>query len=729
MKTRKAALSAVLIGASFGLAQLAQAADATAMDSSGPVETVTVTGFLGQGAVTASKLDIPVRDIPLSVSSYTGDFMKAIESTNVSDLYQYMTGVERAGNTGYDMVIRGFKTGGNDRNAIMTDGLPGLTVRFGSPPTIGVDHIEVVKGASSILYGQEQPGGFVNIITKKPEAIQSGTVKLTTTAEQARSGQAWGVDAAADFTGPIDSEGRFLYRIVGEIGDVDHFRDFSYERPVYLAPSFTWNIDDNTTALVQFEYRHTQTSYDSYLVTPDLDITKIPSIYTHYQQPTDWQKETGKTATVTLSHSFAHGITWSGHYRYVDHEDSARGFDVVKIWPGTTTLGRRARGQLNKRTYSFGDTYVTVPFDSWFFSNKLVVGAQYGEETDDFGRLQFYNAPQAPNPLTADIDIYNPVYSTTLPLSSYPIGSINDRITTSDELGVYANDLMTFSDQWKAMVGLRYAKQDQSRLTKVPGKADKLEKNSNSDWLPMAGLIYQPSKTLSFYASYSTSFVPQSASAQDINGNNNFAPVQASAYEVGSKSTFWDGKASVTLALFRIKEKNVLNKFSCPIGTCYEPIGSERSQGLEVELNARPLEGWQILAGYAYTDAKVTDSNTINQIGALLANVPKHDAHIWSRYDFASGPLFGFGFGVGVTYISDRKGTLPTSKSLKVLDLPGYAKADVALYYTYDERYDVTFKVSNIFNKTYYASAGSQGALNILPGTPRTFTLAIRAHI
>lgn len=746
MKIRKAALSAVFAGASFALSQglLVQGAAAASGDGGSQLETVTVTSFVAHGAVSASKLDIPVRDVPMSVSAYTGDFMKAIETTNVADLYQYMTGIERAGNTGYDMVIRGFKTGGNDRNAIMTDGLPGLTVRFGSPPTIGIDHIEVVKGAASILYGQEQPGGFVNIITKKPQEQFSGEVKLIGTAEEARNGTANGLDTSFDVTGPFDAEGKYLYRVIGELGYTQHFRDYDFERPVYLAPSFAWNIDDNTQLLVQFEYRHTMTSYDTYLVAPNNDITKVRDIYTLYNQPNGWQRETGKTATVTFTHQFADGISWTLHYRHVTHEDSARGFDVVKFWPGNTSLERRARGQLNKRTYDFGDTYLTVPFDLGFVSNKMVIGAQIGQETDNFGRLQFYNAPQSPNPLSADISLYSPDYTTALALSAYPIGSTNDRNTDYVEKGVYFSDLLTFSDQFKAMVGLRYAAQGQTSLTLTPNPAivpstttikQATTKSYNQKWLPMAGLIYQPNDNLSFYASYSSSYVPQASSAQDIYGNNTFPPIEAKGYEVGTKDSFWDHKASMTVALFRINESNVLNTFSCATvpaatatGTCSATIGKERSQGVEVELNVHPLPNWQVLAGYAYTDATITGTNIANQLGAKLQNVPSNDFHVWSRYDVASGPLVGAGIGVGVSYVSDRKGTLPTASSTAVLDLPGYTVVDAALYYTYAENYDLTFKVSNLFDERYYASAGAQGEYNILPGTPRAYTLALTAH-
>src|SRR5438067_664803 len=135
-----------------------------------PAKAIVIEGrrFTDTGASSATKLQIPVLDTPFSVDAYNGNFLKAVETHNVSDLYRYMTGIQRAGNTGYDITFRGFKTSGNDRNAILTDGLPGLSVRFGSPPTVGTDHIELVKGATSVLYGQAQPGGFINIITKKP---------------------------------------------------------------------------------------------------------------------------------------------------------------------------------------------------------------------------------------------------------------------------------------------------------------------------------------------------------------------------------------------------------------------------------------------------------------------------------------------------------------------------------------------------------------------------------
>jgi len=248
-------------------------------ESSAPLESVVVSGhFLGSAAQSAMKLDVPVRDTPFAVQSYTESFMKAIETTNVGDLYNYMTGVKRAGNTGYDLTIRGFKTSGTDKNAIMVDGLPGLTGRFGSPPTIGVDHIELVKGPMSVLYGQIQPGGFVNLISKKPRATESAELDVKGTGYEGGGralGDARGYEVSADLTGPLDAGHRFLFRLIGQYYDRNLFRDFAYEKSQYGAGGLTWNASDATSATLQFEHRKVENNFDVGLAAPRGNIALV----------------------------------------------------------------------------------------------------------------------------------------------------------------------------------------------------------------------------------------------------------------------------------------------------------------------------------------------------------------------------------------------------------------------------------------------------------------------
>lgn len=738
LATAFAATPALIPG--FALAQQAApatSAQATAAaapktaptDQSGEVSEVVVTGkFLATGAFSGTKLNIPVMDTPMSVSAYTKSFMNAIEVANIADLYPYMTGVQRAGNTGYDLTIRGFKTSANDRNAIMTDGLPGLSVRFGSPPTIGTDHIEVVKGPASILYGQAQPGGFVNIISKKPSESQETEVEVRGDKGIGDIDRAAGFLVSADSTGPLNSDATLLYRIIGETGYDKGFRINSYERPVYIAPMMTWKVSPTTEATLQLEYRRTRIHYDTYLVAPHDDASFIAPIDTVYQEPGDYQTEEGETATAWLHHDLTDKFRLNAGYRYVYHVDESHGVDVVAITPNGLQVTRRARGQKNTRTYSFTDVNLTGDFDVASIRNQIVVGVNLGRETADLNRLQFYNLPSQYN-----VSVINPQIGNLPALNTFPLvnpntpQNLNDRFSGSNAYGVYFSDLLSFTDQWKLMVGLRYAKEDLSihekRLAGVPDQSA-----SNDDWLPMAGLIYEPTSHLSFYVSYSTSFVPVPPTNQDINGNYSFSPTTAYSIEGGVKANLFDHRLTFTLADFDIKKQNVINTFNCPLGTCAEQLGSEESKGVELEVDANPLPNWQISGGYSYLDATVTGSNIPQQVGARLTNVPKNNAHIWTRYDFEEGPLNGFGVGLGVSYTGDRAGLLPTAKSSDTLILPAYTTTDLALYYRVNKTVDLTFKVTNLFDERYYESTGFSGAIQIVPGQPRTATITARAR-
>jgi iron complex outermembrane receptor protein len=733
MEVRQRLLGTALAGATLLTGTAALAAEAPAAPaapaSENKVEEVVVTGrFIDTGALSATKLPLSVADTPVSVAAYTRAFMDAIQVTQVADLYRYMTGVQRAGNTGYDLTLRGFKTSGNDRNAIMTDGLPGLTVRFGSPPTIGTDHIEVVKGPTSVLYGQAQPGGFVNIITKKPRAEAETEVEAKFNKGIGDFDRAQGVITSIDSTGPIVGPDTLLYRFIAETGYTEGFRVNSYEQPIYVAPSLTWRISPDTDATLQLEYRRDKTRYDTYLVAPHRDVAFIAPINTSYQEPGDFLLEEGKTVTLMVDHDLTSKWKLSLDYRYVDHNDTQRNVDVVAVAPNFTQVTRRARGQANHRTYSFGEFNVTGDFEVAGIRNQLIAGVSLGQETADLNRLQFFNLPSQFN-----VAVINPVLGLLPPLDSFPLvnpttpANLNDRYSTDQAYGAYVSDLLTFTEQWKLMVGLRYARDDLSILDKKIASVPH-QTASNDDWLPMVGLIFQPTSQWSFYVSYSTSFVPVPANTIDINGLYSFTPTTADSVEGGIKAYLLDHRLSFTLAVFDINKSNVVNTFACSFGTCSNQVGGEESKGIEVETDVSPLPNWQISAGYSYDDARVVKSNIAQQVNARLTNVPYNNAHLWTRYDVQDGPLHGLGVGLGIAYVGDRTGLLPTATTADVLKLPAYTTVDGALYYKIGDRYDLTLKVSNLLDERYYESAGFTADIQIVPGEPRTITLTGRAR-
>lgn len=695
--------------------------------------------FIASGAHSAMKQDLDVRDTPYSVADYSSSFMKAIETSNLTDLYSYMTGVSRGGVTGYDISIRGFKTTQADEGAILVDGLPGLSGRFGSPPTAMADHIEVVKGPASVLYGEAQPGGFVNIITKKPQDTPAGIVDILATGYQGGGlslGDASGITGDFDLTGPIDKDKRFLYRVVAELTNKDTFRG-GWERTHYFSPSFTWKISDNTFATLAAEDRKRSNAYDNLLVAPNKDWHLIAPITTKYQEPGDLQQEIGHSASLTVEHDFDNGATWNFAARNVIGEDTARGYDNVAVLSDLVTLQRRARQQQNHRTYKYLDTNLSLPFNTGFIEHKLLVGTGGGVNTTNFQRIQFYNGPTTgalakPGPGSLNINIYDPIYGVSPPLSAFPPGPLNDRLTTETNAGAYISDAMTFSENWKASAGLRYTSDEQNSKTIL---YPPLTSSSKADTgvLPTAGILYQPNQHWSFYYSYASSFVAASPTAQDVFGNNPFSATKAKQNEVGAKADMFDGKVSTTFAVFDIQKTNVLETATCNTGvggTCSQQVGGEESKGEEWEIDAHPLDNWQVLFGVAHTNATISQTNsnkTSPLLGARLTNAPLNSAHVWSRYDFSEGALRGLGIGVGVYYVSKHTGSLPSLSDARVLVLPGYVVTDLAFYYQLMGKYTVTLKFGNLFNKTYYEGVNSTTNENgVVPGAPRNVQLALR---
>lgn len=735
MSTRSVIASAVSLTLMYAAqVRAAESTVATDADTGDSLEEIVVEGaYMEAGASSAMKLDVAVRDTPYSVSAYSEAFMEQIESTNVADLYKYMTGIQKAGGTAYDMTIRGFKTDVNDRNALMIDGLPGLVSRHGSPPTIGTERIEVVKGPASVLYGQAQPGGFVNLITKKPKKEASGEilVKGVTFASDDRPGfgDNNGYSVAFDSTGPIDDGGRVLYRFVAEkTEDLNSWRDNTFNDGVYAAPSLTWNITESTSATVRGEYRKAKGSYDRGLVAPNKDASLIADRTTRYQEPGDYQEEEGKTASLSVTHWFENGVTLNFSGRYVETEDDSRGHDNLAVRPDGVTLTRRASWLSNERTSQFYDANVVLPFDTGPVSHKMIVGAGGGYDTARLTRNQFFNGP-ATGPQSLNINIYNPIYGVSPDPSTLPLGNLTDRYNETSALGVYVADLMTLSEHWKLNVGARSSNEDQ-KITNMTTMAPATEKKEDKV-LPMVGLLFQPTKEWTIYTSYSTSFVPAAASAQDINGENPFGPEYATQIEVGAKAELFEGRLQPTLAVFEIEKEDVVSGFSCPpnvpaSGTCSVQIGAQRSRGVEFELNTRPIDNLQIVAGIAHFKADVTESIDPAQVGARIPNTAEDNIHLWARYDF-TGVLDGFGTALGVSYTGDRVGNLPTSTDARVMQFDAYSVVDLGFYYA-TQRFDFALKVSNLLDEDYIESSGVTPEVQLQMGTPRQVTLSMRTH-
>jgi len=721
MSIRTRLIAGLILGpvSCCGLAGFAAAQNATAAGTAASpdlqLQQVTVTAnFIRPGGQSALKMNVPVKDVPFTLQDYSQSFMQAVDTTRLTDLYGYMSGVQRAGPSGYDISIRGFTSGSTDPNSVLMDGLPGLPARTASPETANIARVEVVKGPASVLYGQDQPGGFVNLITKKPQAHYETNVELranTFAGDGIAFGNRNGYTGIVDTTGSLDHGRALLGRAIVQYTNQQSFRAFVLDKDFMLAPSLTWNISDRTRATLLLEYRHGNDSWDVGLVAPNFDSKLIAPITTRYQQPQDKEMEKGETATLLLHHAFSHSLSWDFNARSVYSEDYEIGFENAAVLKNLTTLSRKDRAQDNHHHVHFIDTSITDLFQTGPIGHRLLAGVTYGETIEDYNRVRNFKTA------LLNIGVYDPVpgYSDVPPATEPPQAH---EWASAKQYGAYFSDLLTFTTHLKGVVGARYQDvqelQKELRLPNVPNSS-----RAFHSAFPMGGLIYQPNKELSLYASYSTSFVPPNPTAQSIVPGQSLQAQTATQEEIGAKLASADDRISATLSLFNIKEVNLIQE----VGTTglYEQIGAVLSRGAEFELDVRPTNWWQLAANYALIDAHITDDTVTADIGIMPLNSPRNSASILSRIQLP-GRLRNIGWMLGVVYRSDRVGNLPTAAIPYPFVMPGYTTVDTGLYYTGDT-YSVSLKVSNLLDKQYYQSAFSY--IRITPGDPRNVSLEL----
>ncbi len=686
-------------------------------------EEITVS-FTGDHAVTALKMDAPVRDIPLTVKSYTNSFIEAVDAKQVADLYTYMNGVNRAGDNAYDMTMRGFEA--TDPGTLQQNGMIGLAARMNSPNVANVERIEVLKGPASVLYGQAKPGGLVNIITERPQNERQHLLDLRTGTFFGTGpgfGDANSYRGSVNLTGPVGDSTRFLYRFVAAVESAESFRDFVDNSEVFVVPSLSWNVSPGTMLTLEAEYRKIDNAFDNALMAPLNDIRFVGPITVRYQEPDDFQNEKGWTVSAFFNKLFAGDTNWNLNWRSVLHDDERFAFENNRVEADNQRVRRRDRHQVNSRTYHFVDTTLRKPVTLGSVQNNLLLGLNGGFEQSDFDRLRFGN-------VGFFVDIDNPVYGAERPANPNP-GT--HAVSDFNRFGVYVQDQINFSPRWKGLAALRYDREDmhveELRVANTPDIDEVVDAV-----VPTGGIVFQPDHRWSLYGSYSQSFTPPPAAAVDAAGQRNFDPEQGEQLEGGVKATLLNGRVDATAAYFTITKKNVI----VDIGNgASDQIGEEQSKGVEFDLRVNPTKSWQAIFGYTFIDATITEDTNPRRVGAMTRNTPRHAFNVWSRYDISSGRARGLGLGLGLIYRGDRAGSFPDQEvrgnpipgepfPSAVLQLPSYFRADAGVYFV-KSRYELTLRVNNLFDEIYYE--GAFNLIRIRPGNPREATLSLRLRL
>ncbi|HHP2608342.1 TPA: TonB-dependent siderophore receptor [Enterobacter roggenkampii] len=710
MATFTPSLSGVKGRALFSLlfmAPLAQAADTTAAKDG---ETLTVTadpntpaeatnGYQPLNTSTATLTNMPMLDIPQVVNTVSDKVLEDQHATTLDEALYNVSNVVQTntlGGTQDAFVRRGF--GANRDGSIMTNGLRTVLPRSFNAAT---ERVEVLKGPASTLYGILDPGGLINVVTKRPEKTFGGSLSATSSSFGGGTGQ-------VDVTGPIDGT-RLAYRLTGEYQDEDYWRNFGNERSTFIAPSLTW-FGDDATVTVLYSHRDYKTPFDRGTIF-DLNTKKAVDVdrKTRFDEP--FNVTDGQSDLAQLNAEYRLNNQWTAKFDYSYSQDkySDNQARVMAYDAKTGNLTRRVdatQGSTQRMHSTRADLQGNV--DIAGFYNEILTGVSY--ENYDLLRTDMMRCKNVKG-----FNIYHPVYGKLNKCTTVSAAD-SDQTLKQESYSAYAQDALYLTDKWIAVAGMRY-----QYYTQYAGKGRPFNVNTDSrdeQWTPKLGLVYKLTPSVSLFANYSQTFMPQSSIASYI---GDLPPETSNAYEVGAKFDLFDG-VTANIALFDIHKRNVLYNESVGGETIAKTAGRVRSQGVEVDLAGSLTENTNIIASYGYTDAKVLEDP--DYAGKPLPNVPRHTGSLFLTYDihnaFAGNTLTLGGGGHGVSRRSATNGA--------DYYLPGYFVADAFAAYKMKLQYPVTLQVNvkNLFDKTYYTSSIATNNLGNQIGDPREVQFTVK---
>ncbi|UOZ17849.1 TonB-dependent siderophore receptor [Enterobacter asburiae] len=710
MATFTPSLSGVKGRALFSLlfmAPLVQAADNTATKDG---ETLTVTadpnttaeatnGYQPLNTSTATLTNMPMLDIPQVVNTVSDKVLADQHATTLDEALYNVSNVVQTntlGGTQDAFVRRGF--GANRDGSIMTNGLRTVLPRSFNAAT---ERVEVLKGPASTLYGILDPGGLINVVTKRQEKTFGGSLSATSSSFGGGTGQ-------VDVTGPIDGT-RLAYRLTGEYQDEDYWRNFGNERSTFIAPSLTW-FGDDATVTVLYSHRDYKTPFDRGTIF-DLNTKKAVNVdrKTRFDEP--FNVTDGQSDLAQLNAEYRLNSQWTAKFDYSYSQDkySDNQARVMAYDSKTGNLTRRVdatQGSTQRMHTTRADLQGNV--DIAGFYNEILTGVSY--ENYDLLRTDMIRCKNV-----KDFNIYHPSYD-SLGKCTTVSASDSDQTIKQESYSAYAQDALYLTDKWIAVAGMRY-----QYYTQYAGKGRPFNVNTDSrddQWTPKLGLVYKLTPAVSLFANYSQTFMPQSSIASYI---GDLPPETSNAYEIGAKFDLFDG-ITANIALFDIHKRNVLYTESVGDETVAKTAGRVRSQGVEVDLAGSLTENTNIIASYGYTDAKVLEDP--DYAGKPLPNVPRHTGSLFLTYDihnaFAGNTLTLGGGGHGVSRRSATNGA--------DYYLPGYFVADAFAAYKMKLQYPVTLQVNvkNLFDKTYYTSSIATNNLGNQIGDPREVQFTVK---
>lgn len=703
---------------------------------------VTVTGSKGLNQRTPSlgKMPIAPLDNPQATLTIERPVLEQQQALRLSDILANVAGVyvmSATGGTQEEIASRGFAYTSNNtfKNGVRFNN--GIT-----PEVSSLERMEVLKGSAAILYGNVAAGGVLNLVTKKPQFQRGGSVGL-------RVGSFGLVKPQFDVYGAVGQSQKVAFRLNGTWERADSYRDGVSSNRVYVNPSLLFKLTPKTDLLIEGDYLRDRRTPDYGIGAVNYQIQDSRSRFLNTADARNATNQTSATATLTSRLSDAWQVRAVGGFQRYDNQlQSAARPTANVITPGRNygNWQRNLQRTETKENYFLAQLDLTGNLRTGRIGHTVLVGA----DADQYNTNTLSYISQAYD----SVNILNPSRTLGRPrttVSGYDALRYNTRtLGNTRRAGFYAQDLISLFDHVKVLAGVRWSYQETPSnvytypaLTLPANTAPTVAENSRYDnaFSPRLGLVYQPVKTTSVFASYSNSFAPNTGI--DLQGGA-LPPSIIDQYEVGIKNELFKGALSANVTAYQIINSNQAqtilptdSRYDINRPAAQELAGQVTSKGVEVDVQSRPINGISLIAGYSYNNTAYTRSN-IYEDGSRLRYNPAHTANASLYYTFgnvfANNALRGLNAGVTAYYVGDRLAgrnnrnvnpatgqPWPTADAFKLIALPNYMLFDASLGYTY-ERFSVRFKLANLLNELTY-NAHDDNSIN--PIAPRNFAATL----
>lgn len=703
------------------------------------------TGYNSAYSFSATKTAALNKDIPQSITTVTKELISDRQAFNLTDAVKTASGVTPASYYN-QFTIRGIS---QNEEGVILNGMRTRQYYFNQPLTANIERVEVIKGPASATFSSVDPGGSINLVTKKPLTVDRKEISLSV-------GSFSTIRGTLDFTGPLNTEKTLLYRINGAYQDAKSFRDLQFQKALLISPSFSYVPNHRTAVNAELIYSNINSRLDRGqpifgAVEGKTNLNSTPISF-NLGAPNDFFKSKEVIFTGSLAHKFTNHISFNVAYMkqtWTEDLQEHRTTNAFAVDINNQPIPTLAAMQMVQRQQSWNtdnvNSYFTFKMKTGAVEHNLLIGYDllrthkqkgggqnaargflltngktintYNPANQDQYQVITIDGIQMPRPNVDHFNLANPVYT---------IRNVNDYVFTKSPLSpaLIESDALYIQEQltWNRFILLVSLRHDW--FTDITNyKANNPIEVKKSRVVPRVGLTYAITTNLNVYATYVEGFQPQANTVTLLPvaapAGSTFDPITSDLKELGLKASLFNNSIQVNAALYEINQRNLLMNANDPANPdLLVPRGAERSRGFEMDVAGYLLPNWQLNASYSYIDATIRNDRDKSLIGARKQNTPVHSGSVWTRYNFEQGSLLkDLGIGIGFQYSGDK---IPWFT--RAFTVPAYTLLDAAIYYTPNKsNMQIALNINNLTNEVYWL--GAQNYLRLFPGAPRNVML------